>query len=92
MELVYHAKFLKDLEQINDSKILEEIESLINLLKSSRNLHCIPNIKRLAVNRNYFRYRIGDYRVGFVLYENNITLKRVALRKDFYRLFPFLFS
>lgn len=44
-------------------------------------------VKKLAGNLNYYRIRIGDYRVIYSVHENILTIEiiRIGHRKDVYR-------
>lgn len=46
------------------------------------------DIKKLWGYQNYYRVRIGDYRVGFKVEKNAATFMRVRHRRDIYRVFP----
>ncbi|WP_256973597.1 type II toxin-antitoxin system RelE/ParE family toxin [Nostoc sp. T09] len=48
----------------------------------------ISNIKKLKADGNYYRIRVGDYRIGFAEDEDMITFVRVLHRKEIYRYFP----
>ncbi len=37
---------------------------------------------------NYYRIRVGNYRIGLVLDEAEISFVRVLHRKEMYRYFP----
>jgi mRNA-degrading endonuclease RelE of RelBE toxin-antitoxin system len=38
------------------------------------------------------RYRTGDYQLGFFFQNSKILIRRVGLRDNFYKIFPFLFA
>ncbi len=61
--------------------MIEEVENAENLVDFN-------NIKRLKADGNYYRIRVGDYRIGFTEDEDTITFVRVLHRKDIYRYFP----
>ena len=48
----------------------------------------IPTFKKLRGERNYFRIRIGDYRLGLKIEGQLVTLVRILNRKEIYRYFP----
>ena len=45
-------------------------------------------LKKLRGERNYFRIRIGDYRLGLKIEGQLVTLVRIINRKEIYRYFP----
>ncbi|HEY4721787.1 MAG TPA: type II toxin-antitoxin system RelE/ParE family toxin [Anaerolineae bacterium] len=48
----------------------------------------MANIKKLQGGTNYYRIRVGDYRVGLVVESDTVTFVRFLHRKDIYRYFP----
>jgi mRNA interferase RelE/StbE len=88
MKVKYKASFLRDLKQINNKKIKKQIEQIINTAKSASQLSDIPNIRKLRGYKNFYRIRIGNYRIGLYFEEKTIIFVRVLHRKDFYKYFP----
>jgi len=88
MIVTFNKKFAKDIQSINDSKLKSGIKEFILILESTANLEGVSNIKRLRGFQNTFRYRIGDYRIGFYYENNEIELVRVVKRNDIYKVFP----
>lgn len=37
---------------------------------------------------NYYRIRVGEYRIGMAVNENTVIFVRVLNRKEIYRYFP----
>ncbi len=58
-----------------------------NLLTCNK-LSDITSLEKLAGHKTYFRIRIGTYRIGFELKEDNIELIAIMHRKEIYRYFP----
>ncbi len=42
----------------------------------------------MKTGKNYFRIRIGDYRVGIKITGNEILFVRILHRKEIYKFFP----
>lgn len=42
----------------------------------------------LKANKPFYRIRVGDYRIGFMLDNDILVFMRVLHRKDIYRYFP----
>jgi mRNA interferase RelE/StbE len=80
--------FEKDTDKINDKKILREILSTIENIKNSDSLKDIKNIKKLEGYKNYYRIRIGNYRIGIKFENKTVILVRFLNRKEIYRYFP----
>jgi len=68
---------------------LLKLRELLKIIEESSILSDIPNIKKLKGFKNYYRIKMGDYRIGLELSANNeIILIRCLHRKDVYRFFP----
>ena len=89
MILEFDKSFLKSLDNIRDSKTLLRLEKNITDLENAESMHEISNLRKLSGFKNYYRIRIGDYRLGFELINSNIIrLIVIAHRKDIYKIFP----
>jgi len=89
MKVEFDKSFERSLGKIHDPRILHRLERIIIHLEISSSLAQEPNIKKLSGYSNYFRLRIGDYRVGFELI-NRTTIRFIIIahRKDVYKIFP----
>ncbi|MBA4408374.1 MAG: plasmid stabilization protein [Odoribacter sp.] len=89
MIIEYDKSFLKSIVKIRDSELNSKIENLIIEIENSPTVNKIKNTKKLIGYKNYYRTRIGDYRLGFELI-TSITIRLIifAHRKDIYRVFP----
>jgi mRNA interferase RelE/StbE len=63
-------------------------QDLIGQIKKADILSGISGVKRIEGYPGYFRIRIGDYRLGVKLTENQIEIIRFLHRKEIYRRFP----
>jgi mRNA interferase RelE/StbE len=89
MKVEFKKSFEKDLTKIRDETLLQRIQSVIEEVENAENLSEINNIKKLkADNNDYYRIRIGDYRIGLKISDGIIIFVRVLQRKDIYRYFP----
>ena len=89
MKVEFDKSFERSLGKIHDSRILHRLERIITHLEISSSLAQEPNIKKLSGYSNYFRLRIGDYRVGFeLLNRTKIRFIIIAHRKDIFKIFP----
>ena len=48
----------------------------------------IPNIKKLSGFKYHYRVRIGDYRIGIMIINDEVLFERFLHRKDIYKRFP----
>ena len=88
MRLVFTARFARDLKAIRDPSLKEHVQAAIDAMKLATRLEEAGEITKLKGSRNAFRARVGEYRIGFYLDGDTITLGRFANRKDIYKLFP----
>ncbi|MGZ8847071.1 MAG: type II toxin-antitoxin system RelE family toxin [Pyrinomonadaceae bacterium] len=88
MKVAYKQSFLRDLQSVRDKRLLARIKEMIEGIEAAPSIHDIPNLKPLRGVKNYFRLRIGDYRLGLSVEEDIVTLVRFLHRKDIYRYFP----
>lgn len=89
MIVQFDKSFGKSLDKIKDPTILSRIELAIIKAEKASTLEAIPNIKKLTGFSDYFRIKIGDYRLGFErLDEQTIRIIIISHRKDIYRKFP----
>ncbi|MCO6430796.1 MAG: type II toxin-antitoxin system RelE/ParE family toxin [Deltaproteobacteria bacterium] len=88
MKVFFKESFERDLKPIRDSKIKNQVKSLIVRTEVAKAVSDIPNIKKLAGGKNLYRIRLGDYRVGVIVEGQSITFVRIMHRKEIYRYFP----
>lgn len=84
----FKSSFLRDIKKISNADILNAIERTIEEVEAARDLSLIKNIKKLAGYKNYYRIKIGAYRLGIVFDDNMVTFVRFLHRKDVYKFFP----
>jgi len=89
MIVEFDKSFGKSLDNLNDKSLFPKIEKLIEKIESSITLSEISNLKKLAGYKNYYRFRLGDYRVSIEkINEKTIRFIIIAHRKNIYNKFP----
>ncbi|MFZ1320836.1 MAG: type II toxin-antitoxin system RelE/ParE family toxin [Ignavibacteria bacterium] len=88
MNIRAEKTFLKDLDKIKDKTLLSNLQKVISNFDQLKSISEIPNIKKLSAKNNYYRIRIGDFRIGMSIISNEISLIRFLHRKDIYKYFP----
>jgi len=88
VKVQFHENFNKDLSKLADAILAKQVRKLILRLENSRSLSDVPNVKKMQGGPNFFRIRIGDYRVSLTRSGDSITLMRALHRKEIYRYFP----
>jgi mRNA interferase RelE/StbE len=86
---LYKKTFLKDLATLA-SGYREQIEKLIfEDIPRFNSVFGVLGIKKMKGYKDYYRIRVGDYRIGCkVEKENKIIFYRVKSRSDIYKVFP----
>jgi mRNA interferase RelE/StbE len=88
MDIEFTKKFRDDIKHIKDQALLERISSEISGIQAATNLTEIPNIKKLRGFRNFYRIRLGEYRIGLCFNDGIMIFSRFLHRKDIYKYFP----
>jgi mRNA interferase RelE/StbE len=81
--------FQKDLSKINNAKVKHLVADTIERIQQSRDLSSITDLKKLAGHKDFYRLRLGNYRIG-IRYNGNdeLILIRFLHRKDIYQKWP----
>jgi len=88
MKVEFHKSFERDLRRVRDRNLLERVEAVLVELEGSETLDSISNIKAMKGHPDYFRVRIGDFRLGFRRIDGGVRIIRFLSRGDIYRKFP----
>lgn len=88
MKVIVLKQFQKDLQKVNSKDINIEILNLIEILERSKSIRLLVNVKKMKGFRNYYRIRVGDYRIGCLVDSDTVELMRFAHRKEIYSIFP----
>jgi mRNA interferase RelE/StbE len=89
MIVEFDKSFDKSLDKLKDKSLYPKIEKVISILEKTNSLIELASIKKLSGFKVYYRYRLGDYRIGIEqISKNTIRLLIIAHRKDVYDVFP----
>ena len=88
MKIKFESKFSKDLRKIKDQKLLSQIKIVINECKLAQTLDDIKNLKKLKGYQIFYRIKIGDYRIGIAIINDELIFTRFLHRREIYRFFP----
>jgi len=88
LKIEFRERFLKDVRSVKDKRLLARLRESIESLESADNLLDIQNVKKIRGDRDYYRIRIGQYRLGILAEPDKVTLVRFLDRKEIYRYFP----
>jgi mRNA-degrading endonuclease RelE of RelBE toxin-antitoxin system len=89
LDVQYRQSFLKDLKKLKGQPVYDRIfELAFTALPEADSLSDITNVKAMKGHPNRYRIRVGNYRVGIEVHDNNVEVMRVLHRREFYRYFP----
>ena len=88
MEIRYSRDFIRDLGRVRDASIRRKVDRAVDDLEAASTAAEIAAVRRIASGGRLCRIRIGDYRLGFALDGNAVTLMRFMHRRQIYRHFP----
>lgn len=86
MKISYTKQFIKDAKKYPQYK--NQIREIISEFQNATSLSAISNIKKLQSDKNDYRLRMGNFRIGFSIFKGKIVFKRFLHRKDIYKYFP----
>ncbi|MEW6325998.1 MAG: type II toxin-antitoxin system RelE/ParE family toxin [Thermodesulfobacteriota bacterium] len=88
MKVEFRASFARDLKRIRDKSLLNQVREAIQQTEAAEDLRNVSNIKKLRAQGNYYRIRLGDYRIGLVIDDIGARFVRFLHRSEIYRYFP----
>jgi mRNA interferase RelE/StbE len=88
MKVEYHKSFERDLRKVRDRTLLDRVKVILLELEESETLETILSVKPMKGYPEYFRIRIGDYRLGLKRTNDGLRIIRFLCRGDIYRKFP----
>ena len=88
MEVRFKASFKRDIKRIQDQSVLDGIGQAIDNVKAADTLGAMNSLSKLRGYKDFYRIRVGSYRLGLKIVDGEIIFVRVLPRKDIYRFFP----
>jgi mRNA interferase RelE/StbE len=88
MKIEVRKSFEKDIAGISDKNLALIVFALIDQFEICQALSEISHLKKMKGKGNYYRIRVGNYRLGLKLSEGTLILLRFMSRKDIYKYFP----
>jgi mRNA interferase RelE/StbE len=89
MEVIADKSFEKDFKKLA-APIKSEVTKVYNVFLASGQLK-ITSLNQVTVivkHKGFYRFKLGDYRIGFYFKGKVLHLSRVLHRKEIYRFFP----
>ena len=88
MKVEFRNSFTRDLRRLRDKSVKERIKATIEQIEEADDLKEVSNLRKLSGGGNYYRARIGGYRLGLLLNQDTVIFVRCLPRRDIYRYFP----
>jgi len=89
MKIKIDKTFSKDIEKIRSKKFLKLLIEKIVAVEIASSIQEISDVKKIEGYKNYYRIRLGDYRIGIEkISAMEIKFIRILHRKEIYRYFP----
>ncbi len=89
MKIYYTKRFSKDLDRIDQNKDLKRrLLGLLEIMKQASSILDLKDARKIKGYEDYYRIRIGDYRLGIKQTHQGLEVLRFLHRKDIYREFP----
>jgi mRNA interferase RelE/StbE len=88
MTTVFLASFLQDVKKLRDGRVRKAVVSAIENVEAAAARDQIRSIKRLSGQNDYYRIRVGDWRIGVRIDSDVVTFVRCLHRREVYRFFP----
>ncbi len=79
MKVSFEASFARDLKRLKDKKLLGRVKQVIEETKAAADLSDIKNLRKMKSYATFYRIRLGDYRIGVEVLEDEIILEDLRL-------------
>ncbi len=88
MKTAFKASFLKAIKKIDSYQLKADIANTILNVESAETLQQIIHLKKLKGYKQYYRIRIGNYRIGIKVEYDTVYFVDIDHRGNIYRIFP----
>ncbi|HNT76065.1 MAG TPA: type II toxin-antitoxin system RelE/ParE family toxin [Anaerolineae bacterium] len=88
MKVAFEASFARDLKRIRDKLLLQRVQQTIEAIKLAPGIGSVSELKKMQGYDTFYRVRLGDYRIGIEIVDDQVIFVRFLHRKDVYRYFP----
>ncbi|GAA4279421.1 hypothetical protein [Aquimarina mytili] len=86
MDVIISSSFADDFKTLNDSSLQEKLKSVLESIKTAKNIDILSQFKTVRGNDKVFKMGVGLYfLIGVMTAENQITLMRWLHRDEVIR-------
>lgn len=80
--------FDKDISRVKDKNLKQAVFEIIELVQQVPDLRGISQLKKLKGHKDFYRIRLGQYRLGVSISKDTVEFLILDHRKDIYKRFP----
>ena len=88
MKVTFRQSFARDLKKVKDQAVLDRVRRAIEQVEGASTTQELRDLKKMSGAGNFYRIRVGDYRLGVVAEGGQVEFVRCLPRRDLYRFFP----
>lgn len=88
MQVEFTKHFERQIEALRNEALRKKLKTAVSVVMDAKTVHDIPNLKKLKGHTTAYRIRLGDYRVGLFIEDNQAIFALFEHRKDIYQRFP----
>jgi mRNA interferase RelE/StbE len=88
MKAAFLSSFSKDVKKLREAKLRRAVIDAIEDVETAKSIDTVRSVKRLSGHLEYYRIRIGDWRIGLKIEGDTVFFVRCLHRRDAYRYFP----
>lgn len=89
MKIEFTKRFRKEFRKLSAiPNFATQVNKVVENVVNASEINEVKNIKKLVGFSNYYRIRIGDYRIGIKWDNECIIFSTIVHRKDIYKKFP----
>ncbi len=88
MKVTFRQSFARDLKKVKDQAVLDRVRRAIEQVEGESTTHELRDLKKMSGPGNFYRIRVGDYRLGVVVGAGQVEFVRCLPRRNLYRFFP----
>lgn len=88
MKLLIKDSFQKEVKKYKNEKLLKQVGETLEKIKLCKHIWDIGDVKLMQGSKNFFRIRVGDFRIGIKIEDETVFIIKFATRGNFYKNFP----
>ncbi|PIY05375.1 MAG: plasmid stabilization protein [Bacteroidetes bacterium CG_4_10_14_3_um_filter_31_20] len=89
MNIEFTKRFRKEFHQLaNIGNLAVLVNNAIENILTAKTVSEIKNLKKMTGYKDYYRIRVGSYRIGVKIVNSTVIFSVFDHRKDIYKRFP----